>query len=76
MGPETPKETEHTLEETVTVAEVTTPPALKEYTRKELGQLRRRYVTVIHGTVKACGHKAAFNKTKQPTSNCVECWKA
>ena len=81
MGPETQKETDpHYFDDCVTVAEVAEkvadPPAPKEYTRKELGQLRRRYVTVVHGTVKACGHKASFSKTKQPTSNCVECWKA
>lgn len=62
------------MEEVVTTTEPTPKP--REYTRKELGQLRRRYVTVVHGTVKACGHKAAFSKDKQPTNNCVECWSA
>jgi len=73
------------VEDTVTVAEVAKevakPPAPREYTRKELGQLRRQYVTIVHGTVKACGHKDNFSKTerregKQPSNNCMECWKA
>lgn len=70
------------MEPTVTVTDGTAnealpqpaaPPAL---TRKQLGQLRRHYLTVTHGTVKACGHKAKFSATKQPNNNCVDCWKA
>jgi hypothetical protein len=48
----------------------------QELTRKQLGQLRRQYITVVHGTVKACGHKAKFSATQQPKNNCVDCWSA
>lgn len=51
-------------------------PEAPKLTKKQIGQLRRQYVTVVHGTVKACGHKAKFSNTKQPTNNCVDCWKA
>jgi hypothetical protein len=44
--------------------------------RKQLGELRRRYLTIVHGVVRACGHKAKFSSTKQPTNNCVDCWTA
>lgn len=30
----------------------------------------------MHGTVRACGHKAKFTTTKAPTNNCVDCWRA
>ena len=89
METDSPKHTDlmayNHVEATVTVAEVAKevakPPAPREYTRKELGQLRRQYVTIVHGTVKACGHKDNFSKTerregKQPSNNCMECWKA
>ena len=48
----------------------------QELTRKQLGQLRRQYVTINHGRVKACGHKAKFSATQQPKNNCVDCWEA
>lgn len=51
-------------------------PAPQLPTRKQLGQLRRRYLTIVHGVVRACGHKAKFSSTKQPTNNCVDCWTA
>ena len=51
-------------------------PAPQLPTRKQLGQLRRRYLTIVHGVVRACGHKAKFSSTKQPTNNCVDCWVA
>lgn len=53
------------------------PPAEPEkLTKKQIGQLRRQYVTTVHGTVKACNHKAKFSKDKQPGNNCVHCWQA
>lgn len=52
----------------------TVPEKPKQLTRKELGQLRRRYITVTHGTVRACGHK--FDSTRQPKLNCTDCWDA
>ena len=83
MGPETPATKEVASEmyiptgEDLPTPEVTSQPAdPAKLTRKQIGQLRRQYVTVVHGTVRACGHKAKFSATKQPTNNCVDCWKA
>lgn len=45
-------------------------------TKKQVGELRRRFVTINHGTVRACGHKAKFGDNKQPGNNCVDCWTA
>lgn len=57
--------------------ESTTPP---KFTRQQLGQLRRQYWTVVKGTVKACGHKVAYDASKQqptqPKNNCIYCWEA
>lgn len=50
--------------------------APEQLTRKQIGQLRRQYLTIVHGTVKQCGHKAKFSKDKAPNSNCVHCWEA
>jgi hypothetical protein len=50
------------------------PP--EKLTRKQLGQLRRQYLTITHGTVKACGHLARFSKDHDPKNNCVDCWSA
>jgi hypothetical protein len=50
------------------------PP--EKLTRKQLGQLRRQYLTITHGTVKACEHKARFSKDHDPKNNCVHCWEA
>ena len=62
---------------TVSAGEDYAPPAPPEkLTEKQLGQLRRQYVTITHGTVKACGHKAKFAKDKDPSNNCVSCWAA
>jgi len=62
----------------LTVTEEPAPPAAppEKLTRKQLGQLRRQYVTIVHGTVKACEHKAAFSKDHDPKNNCVDCWSA
>ena len=48
----------------------------QELTRKQLGQLRRQYVTINHGRVKACNHLAKFSATQPPKGNCVDCYKA
>jgi hypothetical protein len=50
------------------------PP--EKLTRKQLGQLRRQYLTITHGTVKACEHKARFSKEHDPKNNCIDCWSA
>jgi hypothetical protein len=70
---------------TETVGEVvpTTPMPEKppQLTAKQIGQLRRMWVTNANGTVTACGHKDNFSKTekregKQPNNNCIYCWEA
>ena len=33
------------------------PESPKPLTKADIGKLRRAYITVVHGTVKACGHK-------------------
>jgi hypothetical protein len=45
-------------------------------TKKQIGQLRRRYMTVVHSAVTACGHKVKFDEVHMPTNNCVDCWTA
>jgi hypothetical protein len=53
------------------LAKVPEPP--KPLTKKQIGQLRRRYITVVHGTVRACGHR--FDPKRAPRmSNCEDCW--
>ena len=53
------------------------PPMLPEQlTRKQIGALRRAHITVTHGSVIKCGHKAKFGPTKTPGNNCVHCWEA
>ena len=53
------------------------PAALPEkLTRKQLGQLRRQYMTITHGHVRACNHLARFSKDHDPKNNCVDCWSA
>ena len=61
-----------TIAEPVTVE----PEVPAKLTRKQLGQLRRQYLTITHGTVRACKHKAKFAKDKDPKNNCVSCWSA
>lgn len=40
----------------------------------ELGQLRRKFITREHPTVKTCGHKVCL--TSPPKSSCNDCWHA
>ncbi len=68
---QTPMVADATLSEPSTLSGMGAKP-----TRKQLGQLRRQYFTKVHGTVKACGHKAKFAKDKDPNNNCVHCWTA
>jgi hypothetical protein len=72
--------------EMATIAEDFTEPAPPEQapekiTRKQIGQLRRQYITVVNGVVKACGHKDNFTRNERregkiPSNNCVYCWEA
>lgn len=50
------------------------PEQPKPLTRQEIGKLRRLYITIMHGTVRACGHK--FDSKRQPKTNCEYCWEA
>jgi hypothetical protein len=51
------------------------PEKPKPLTRAEFGKLRRQHITVVHGTVKACGH--LFDPKRTPRmSNCSDCWLA
>lgn len=56
-------------------------PAPDKLTKKQIGQLRRQYITIVNGVVKSCGHKDNFSKTdrrdgKIPSNNCAGCWEA
>ena len=66
------------LEQTTNLQEVAEPEAPaappEKLTAKQLGQLRRQYVTVTHGRVRACGHLARFSKDHDPKNNCIDCW--
>lgn len=42
--------------------------------RREIGEYRRRYVTVTHPEVVACGHKFSGQVPNQ--SNCYFCWES
>ena len=68
------------LEQTTNLQEVAEPEAPaappEKLTAKQLGQLRRQYVTVTHGRVRACGHLARLSKDHDPKNNCIDCWQA
>lgn len=64
------------LSDTVTVEECAAPQVPEKLTEKQWRQLRRQYVTITHGSVIECGHKAKFSKTMDPSNNCVHCWEA
>lgn len=49
-------------------------PAPPKFTPKQIGKLRRQFITVTHGTVNACKHK--FHPTNEPRTNCDNCWEA
>lgn len=51
--------------------EPTTP---KQYSRKEIGQARRAYITQTYGKVVLCGH--SFQPNNPPRLNCTDCWDA
>jgi hypothetical protein len=72
---ETSEQMEQNLTNSTEEPEMPAAPPEK-LTRKQIGQLRRQYLTTVHGTVKACGHKAKFSKDHNPTNNCVYCWAA
>ena len=72
---ETSEQMEQNLTNSTEEPEMPAAPPEK-LTRKQIGQLRRQYLTITHGTVKACGHKATFSKDHDPKNNCVDCWSA
>lgn len=51
-----------------------TPVPEPKLSRKQIGQMRRRYMTTVHSTVVACEHK--FNANRIPSNNCFWCWQA
>jgi hypothetical protein len=66
-----------TLEQMTNPSEPEAPAAPPEkLTPKQIGQLRRQYLTITHGRVKACDHLARFSKDHDPKNNCVDCWSA
>jgi len=87
MTPTAPLMQQETNAVTVEKPEFTEPapppeaPAPEKLTRKQIGQLRRMWITKVNGTVTACGHKDNFSKTekregKPPNNNCIYCWEA
>ena len=72
---ETSEKTEQNLTNSTEEPEMPAAPPEK-LTRKQLGQLRRQYLTTTHGRVKACDHLARFSKDHDPKNNCVDCWSA
>ena len=72
---ETSEQMEQNLTNSTEEPEMPAAPPEK-LTRKQIGQLRRQYLTITHGTVKTCGHKATFSKDHDPKNNCVDCWSA
>ena len=50
------------------------PEEPKKPSRAEIGRLRRQYITKVHSTVNACGHK--FHPINEPRTNCADCWEA
>ena len=55
-----------------------TAPALEPKperpTEAQIRAMRRQFVTLRHGTVRACGHK--IDLSRQPKNNCESCWEA
>jgi hypothetical protein len=64
------------LSEVVSPKAALEPAVQPKLTAKQIGQLRRQYVTIVHGHVTACKHRARFSATQQPKGNCVACWQA
>lgn len=46
----------------------------KDYSRAEIGKMRRQFMTIQHGKVVACGH--AYVPSSDPRFNCEDCWVA
>ena len=83
MGPETPVVSEQPTTVSVLPEDVASTKqmvqeaqerAAKMPTETEIRQWRRRFVTKIHPTVTACGHK--IDPARIPTNNCEDCWYA
>jgi hypothetical protein len=55
------------------VEEATSEPK-EAYTRREMGRLRRKFITKENGIVKVCGHK--FHPVNDPRTGCDSCWEA
>lgn len=78
MGPETPQ-SEAPFELPLggtprdLSAATSVPQVPQKLSRKEIGQLRRRHLTVVNSTVTACGHKFS---NRVPSTNCFWCYQA
>ena len=72
---ETSEQMEQNLTNSTEEPEMPAAPPEK-LTRKQIGQLRRQYLTITHGRVKACDHLARFSKDHDPKNNCIDCWSA
>lgn len=77
---ESQSQNEANVELAIATAEQQGAPALEpqaappRYTAKQMGAMRRQFMTITHGTVRMCGHK--INLSKQPNNNCSACWYA
>jgi hypothetical protein len=65
---ETSEQMEQNLTNSTEEPEMPAAPPEK-LTRKQIGQLRRQYLTITHGRVKACDHLARFSKDHDPKNN-------
>lgn len=52
----------------------TLDPTPKQYSKAEIGKLRRQHMTQVFAEVNACGHK--FHPINEPTNGCDDCWNA
>lgn len=56
------------------IVEIPSAPKPEPLTKKQIGQMRRQYLTRVLPDVVACGHK--FNPERPPVTKCLDCWTA
>lgn len=64
------QESQESTEQTAPALE----PKPERPSEKQIRAMRRQFITIMHGTVRACGHK--IDISKQPKNNCEFCWEA
>jgi hypothetical protein len=74
VRPETVTAFNDSVEKNKELLQALAEPEPRKPTRVEIGKARRYYLTVVHDTVSACGHK--FKKDHVPVLNCDYCWRA